>query len=67
MIVLMFFKPFLDNKMSIFEECGAFNVFCPSTLKFNNNRLFYVTDKIHNGVKDFKLTNNKILAKALSS
>ena len=23
-----FIKPFLDNKMSIFEECGAFKSLC---------------------------------------
>ena len=27
MIVSLFFKPFLDNKMSIFEEYGAFSKF----------------------------------------
>ena len=27
MIILISFKPFLDNKMSIFEEYGAFNKF----------------------------------------
>ena len=26
MIVLIFFKPFLDNEMSIFEEYGAFKL-----------------------------------------
>ena len=26
MIVLIFFKPFFDNKMSIFEEYGAFKI-----------------------------------------
>ena len=28
MIVLIFFKPFLDYKMSIFEEYGAFKEMC---------------------------------------